>query len=100
LEFVQPNEEWYLEVFARHTVELLALDLLKRLLRFDHNHRITAAEALDHEFFGLYRNDNYKKIAPIKFDFRFEKKLVVNSEEEKMLYGRRSVIILYSNITV
>ena len=38
-----------------------ALDLLEKLLIVDHRERITAAEALNHSFFKLVRDFDYKR---------------------------------------
>jgi serine/threonine protein kinase len=86
LEYIQPNDEWYLEVFPRHAIDPLALDLMTRLLAFDHNKRITAEKALEHEFFASYKNAPMKPPTR-KFNFDFEKCLMVKTEEEIVTYG-------------
>jgi serine/threonine protein kinase len=101
LEFVQPNPEWYLDVFPRGEVDPLALDLLGRLLQFDSEKRISAKEALSHPFFKpLYHmRINYK---PFKFNFDFEKELVVHDGEENNIitYGNLVKKACYNSILI
>lgn len=52
----QPQSRQKLEQFVndknRHLVSLEAIDLLDKLLRYDHQERLTAQEAMDHAYFN------------------------------------------------
>jgi serine/threonine protein kinase len=87
LEYVQPNPEWYLEVFPRHSTDQMALDLLSRLLQFDFQKRISAREALEHPFFDSCRDPKHYNTVTKTFNFDFERKLVVSDEEAIITYG-------------
>jgi casein kinase II subunit alpha len=52
----------------QHLVSQEALDFLDKLLRYDHNERLTAKEAMDHPYFCKYLFQ--KKIKPNLFLFR------------------------------
>lgn len=73
LKFVQslPQREPvpFEERFA--TVEPEAIDLLKRILVFDPVKRITAVEALQHEYLAPYHDPNDEPLAAEKFDWSF-----------------------------
>ena len=55
------------------TANSKALDLLNKMLVWDHNKRIKVEEALSHEYFGDLREPEDEPSAPI-FDFSYEKK--------------------------
>jgi mitogen-activated protein kinase 1/3 len=97
LAFVQPNDEWYLEMFPRHIIEPCGLDLLNKLLQFDYQKRITAEEALKHEFFAEYHSEPIL-YASKKFDFSFEKNLYVNDPEDIVTYGHLVKEVAYTKI--
>jgi serine/threonine protein kinase len=89
LEYVEPNEEWYLDIFPRHAVNPAALDLLGKLLQFDYKKRITTEEALQHEYFASLRGMKCPCDKIGKFDFEFEKNLMVADKEDLLLYGSK-----------
>ncbi len=43
----------------QHLVSQEALDFLDKLLRYDHNERLTAKEAMDHPYFCMYEKKNF-----------------------------------------
>jgi serine/threonine protein kinase len=89
LEYVEPNEEWYLDTFPRHAVNPAALDLLGKLLQFDYKKRISTAEALEHEYFASLRGMKCPCDKIGKFNFDFEKSLMVSDKEDLLLYGSK-----------
>lgn len=52
-----PKKEWAKLITPenRHLATLEAIDFLDRLLRFDHQERLTAAEAMQHPYFAPVR---------------------------------------------
>jgi p38 MAP kinase len=50
---------------------LIAIDLLERILVFDPEKRITAAEALLHEYLKPYHDPTDEPVAEEKFDWSF-----------------------------
>ncbi len=48
-----------------------AIDLLERMLVFDPKKRITATEALAHEYLAPYHDPTDEPVAPQKFDWSF-----------------------------
>jgi p38 MAP kinase len=49
----------------------LAIDLLERMLVFDPNKRITATEALGHDYLAPYHDPTDEPVAEEKFDWSF-----------------------------
>ncbi|OSD05406.1 kinase-like protein [Trametes coccinea BRFM310] len=68
-----PKVPWTKFVTAdnRHIVSTDALDLLDKLLRYDHAERLTAAEALAHSFFNAVRLDTSSNPAECLSDSGF-----------------------------
>lgn len=59
-------------VIPRHKTDLeAAVDLLERMLVFDPKKRITATEALAHEYLAPYHDPTDEPIAEEKFDWSF-----------------------------
>ena len=50
---------------------VLAIDLLERMLVFDPKKRITATEALAHEYLAPYHDPSDEPMAKEKFDWSF-----------------------------
>lgn len=50
----------------------LALDMLRRLLSFDPEQRITCDEALEHPYLAVWHDPNDEPVCANKFDFSFE----------------------------
>jgi serine/threonine protein kinase len=52
-----PRKDWYRFITTdnKRCVSNEAIDLLDKLLRFDHQERLTAREAQDHPYFGQFR---------------------------------------------
>jgi p38 MAP kinase len=57
-------------LLSRLTV-LVAIDLLERMLVFDPKKRITATEALSHEYLAPYHDPTDEPVAEEKFDWSF-----------------------------
>ena len=53
------------------TADPLAIDLLERMLVFDPKKRITAADALAHEYLAPYHDPTDEPVADEKFDWSF-----------------------------
>lgn len=55
--FRQTRKRWeqFIQSENQHLVSPEALDLLDKLLRYDHQQRLTAAEAMQHPYFCEYR---------------------------------------------
>ena len=53
----------------QHLVSQEALDFLDKLLRYDHNDRLTAKEAMDHPYFCMRARDERRAVATILFLF-------------------------------
>jgi mitogen-activated protein kinase 7 len=53
-------------------VNVVALDLLERLLAFDPAERITVEEALEHPYLSIWHDPNDEPDCPTPFDFSFE----------------------------
>lgn len=64
-----------------------ALDLLKRMLAFDARERITAAEALRHEYLVALHNVNDEPDAE-PFDFQFERDDVSEHELRRLIWDQ------------
>lgn len=54
----QTRKRWeqFIQSENQHLVSAEALDLLDKLLRYDHQQRLTAAEAMQHPYFCKYPN--------------------------------------------
>eukprot|EP01016_Furgasonia_blochmanni_P056182 TRINITY_DN952_c0_g1_i24.p1 TRINITY_DN952_c0_g1~~TRINITY_DN952_c0_g1_i24.p1 ORF type:complete len:345 (+),score=47.21 TRINITY_DN952_c0_g1_i24:785-1819(+) len=63
-----------------------ALDLLKKLLVFNPNKRLTVEQALDHPFFESIRDKEYEVVANKKFDFDFDKEEYSLEELRQMIF--------------
>ncbi len=87
LAYVEPNPEWYLDYFPREETDPTALDLLSKLLQWDSKKRITAKQALEHEYFDHLRERKVECEPAKKFDFSFEKKLRVGERDDFLSYG-------------
>ncbi|CAI5984595.1 unnamed protein product, partial [Closterium sp. NIES-64] len=48
----------------QHLVSPEAIDFLDRLLRYDHQERLTAKQAMDHPYFDLLRNPSARPTPP------------------------------------
>ncbi len=98
LEFVQPNPEWYFDVFPRHEFDIYALDLMSKLLQFDCEKRISAREALSHPFFTSLNVTPHAYKAR-KYNFDFEKNLVVQDDDNVVItYGSLVKRVCYDTI--
>jgi mitogen-activated protein kinase 1/3 len=64
-----------------------ALDLLKRMLAFDARERITAAEALRHEYLVALHNVNDEPDAEA-FDFHFERDDMSEHELRRLIWDQ------------
>jgi serine/threonine protein kinase len=55
-----PRKDWYRFITTdnKRCVSNEAIDLLDKLLRFDHQERLTAREAQDHPYFGQFQLSN------------------------------------------
>eukprot|EP00002_Diphylleia_rotans_P039387 TRINITY_DN9115_c0_g1_i3.p1 TRINITY_DN9115_c0_g1~~TRINITY_DN9115_c0_g1_i3.p1 ORF type:complete len:378 (+),score=67.87 TRINITY_DN9115_c0_g1_i3:60-1193(+) len=68
----------------------LAIDLLERMLMFDPNKRITAAQALEHPYLATYHDPTDEPIAPRAFQHEFET-LTMTKE---VIQGRMDLTVL------
>lgn len=59
------------EIFTNASAE--AIDLLKKMLVFNPDKRISADEALKHPFFDGLRDEDFEIESKFKFDFDFER---------------------------
>ncbi|KAL0491573.1 mitogen-activated protein kinase [Acrasis kona] len=90
LEHVEPNPEWYLECFpGQNSINPRALDLLNKMLQFDYTKRITADQALQHDYFDSLRNLKTNHDVIGKFNHSFERSLMVTDKENLLLYGNK-----------
>ncbi len=73
--------------FAAHFPDAspAAIDLLKKMLHFDASKRITAAQALEHEYLVALHNVNDEPDAE-PFDFHFERKDVTEGELQEYIW--------------
>ena len=72
----------------------LAVDLMKKMLVFDQNRRITVEQALEHPYLEEFRNaDDEPTTEPVSmFDFAFEREVLTMRELKDMIYEE---ILLY-----
>jgi hypothetical protein len=69
------------------------------LLQFDYKKRISAADALQHEYFASLRDLKCPADRIGKFNFDFEKTLMVSDKEDALLlYGSRAKRECYDTI--
>lgn len=57
--------------FIYRTDTVAAIDLLERMLVFDPKKRVTAADALAHEYLAPYHDPTDEPVAEEKFDWSF-----------------------------
>jgi len=63
-----------------------ALDLLEQMLKFDPAERITAADALKHDYLLALHNVNDEPVAEV-FDFHFEKEETTEDDLRKLIWN-------------
>lgn len=73
------------------SANLLAIDLLEKMLAFDPNERISAANALKHPYLAHFHDPSREPDYPI-FDFNFDAKCITLLD----LKSIRPLIVLYS----
>ncbi|KAL0489058.1 mitogen-activated protein kinase MAPK [Acrasis kona] len=99
LPYVEPNKGWLDQHLSKANVSPAALDLIKRILTWDCKKRLSASEALDHEYFATIRgSDNFSQYSVGKMDFSFESKLVVTDSDDLMTYGSLTKRECYDSI--
>jgi len=73
----------------------LAIDILERMLVFDPKKRVTATEALAHEYLGPYHDPSDEPISDEKFDWSFNDADLPVDTWKIMMY---SEILDYHNV--
>ncbi|KAJ2787008.1 MAPK protein hog1 [Coemansia interrupta] len=68
-------------------IDPLAVDLLEKMLVFDHRKRITAAEALAHPYLETYHDEADEPVAESKFDWSFNDADLPVEEWKVMMYN-------------